>query len=101
MIGEDPTAIFQRVAWNENKYVLMVAVGFAALLFALTLVLWPVGALLRRHYKRTLALPAGERRLRLLVKIVCALALGALVAFAVIVTSGFSDLTLFSDRLDP
>jgi CubicO group peptidase (beta-lactamase class C family) len=101
MIGEDPTAIFQRVSWNDNKYILMVALGFAALLFALTLALWPVGALLRRHYKRTLTLTAAERRLRLLVKIVCALDLAALVAFTAIVTSGFSDLTIFSDRLDP
>jgi hypothetical protein len=101
MIGEDPIAIFQRVGWNENKNVLSAALGFAALVFALTLVLWPVGALLRRHYKRRLTLTAGERRLRLLVKIVCALDLGALVAFAAIVTLGFSDLTVFSDRLDP
>jgi CubicO group peptidase (beta-lactamase class C family) len=101
MIGEDPTAIFQRVSWNDNKNFLSVALGFAALLFTLTLVLWPVGALLRRRYKRTLTLTAGERRLRLLVKLVCALDLGALVAFTVIVTSGFSDLTVFSDRLDP
>jgi CubicO group peptidase (beta-lactamase class C family) len=101
MIGEDPTAIFQRASWNENKNVLMVALGFAALLLAVTLILWPVGTLLRRHYKRTLPLSPSERRLRLLVKIVCAVDLGALVAFTAIVTYGFSDLTLFSDRLDP
>jgi len=101
MIGEDPIAIFQRVGWNENKNVLSVALGFAALLFALTLLLWPVGALLRRHYKHTLTLSPAESRLRLLVKIVCGLDLGALVAFTLIVTFGFSDLTVFSDRLDP
>jgi hypothetical protein len=101
MIDEDPIAILQRVGWNENKNVLSVALGFAALVFALTLVLWPVGALLRRHYKRTLALSAAERRVRLLVKIVCAVELGALLAFTAIVTLGFSDLTVFSDRLDP
>jgi hypothetical protein len=101
MIGEDPIAISQRVGWNENKNVLSIALGFAALVFALTLVLWPVGALLRRHYKRTLALSAAERRVRLLVKIVCAVELGALLAFTAIVTLGFSDLTVFSDRLDP
>ena len=101
MIDEDPIAILQRVGWNENKNVLSVALGFAALVFALTLVLWPVGALLRRHYKRTLTLTAGERRVRLLVKIICVVELGALLAFTAIVTLGFSDLTVFSDRLDP
>jgi hypothetical protein len=36
-----------------------------------------------------------------LVKIICAIDLGGLAAFTAIVTYGFSDLTLFSDRLDP
>ena len=101
MIGGDPTAIFQRASWNENKNVLSVALGFAALVFALTLLLWPVGAILRRHYKRTLTLSPADRRVRVLVKIICAIDLGGLAAFTAIVTYGFSDLTLFSDRLDP
>ena len=101
MLSDDPTEIYQRVPWYLNKSVLQIALGFAAMLFALTLVLWPVCALLRRHYKRTLALNATERRLRLLVKIGCAIELGALVTFAGILAYGFSNLTVFSERLDP
>jgi hypothetical protein len=101
MITDDPIEIYQRVPWYLNKSFLQLALGFAVLLFALTLVLWPVGALLRRHYKRTLALNIAERRLRLLVKATCAIDLGALVWFAAIVVYGFSNLAVFSDRLDP
>ena len=101
MLSDDPTEIYQRVPWYLNKSVLQIALGFAALLFALTLVLWPVCALLRRHYKRTLTLNATERRLRLLVKIACAIELGALVTFAGILAYGFSNLAVFSEGLDP
>ena len=100
MLSDDPTEIYQRVPWYLNKSVLQIALGFAALLFALTLVLWPVCALLRRHYKHTLTLNATERRLRLLVKIACAIQLGALVTFAGILAYGFSNLAVFSERLD-
>ena len=101
MITEDPIEILQKVGWNENKTVLSVALVFAALVFALTLVLWPVGALLRRHYNRSLDLSPSQRRLRLLVKLACAVNLAALLAFSGIMAYGFSNLSVFSDRFDP
>lgn len=101
MITEDPIEIFQRVPWTENKTVLLTALGFATLLFALTLVLWPVGALIRRHYRSPLTLSPAQRRLRLLVKLGCAIDLLALLAFTGTMTYGFSNLTVFSDRFDP
>jgi CubicO group peptidase (beta-lactamase class C family) len=101
MITEDPIEIFQRVSWNENKTVLSVALGFAALVFALTLLLWPVAALVRRHYKRKLILTPDQRSLRLLMKLACAVDLGALIAFAAVLAYGFSNLSLFSSRFDP
>jgi len=101
MITEDPIEIFQRVPWTENKTVLLIALGFTALVFALTLVLWPVGALIRRHYHHALTLSPAERRLRLLVKLGCAADLFALIAFAGTMVYGFSNLSVFSDRFDP
>jgi CubicO group peptidase (beta-lactamase class C family) len=101
MISEDPIEIFQRVSWSENKSFLTFALGFTILLFALTLLLWPVGAWFRHHYKRPLALDPAQRRMRLLVKIVCAIDLIALFAFAGILAYGFSNLSVFSAPLDP
>jgi CubicO group peptidase (beta-lactamase class C family) len=101
MITEDPIEIFQRVSWTENKTVLTFALGFTTLVFALTLLLWPAGALLRRHYKHPLTLNPIQRRLRLLVNIVCAIDLATLIAFAGILAYGFSNLSLFSEALDP
>ena len=101
MITEDPIEILQKVSWNKNKTVLSVALVFAALVFALTLVLWPVGALLRRHYNRRLELSPSQRRLRLLVKVACGVDLAALLAFSGLMAYGFSHLSMFSDRFDP
>lgn len=101
MFTEDPIEIFQRVGWNENKTVWLITLGFVTLVFVLTLLLWPVAALLRRHYKHPLALSGTQRMLRLLVKLSCAFDLAVLIAFAAILVYGFSNLSLFSERLDP
>ncbi|MBV8052138.1 MAG: serine hydrolase [Acidobacteriaceae bacterium] len=100
MITEDPIEIQQRVGWTENKTVVLFALGFAALIFALTLLFWPIAALVRRHYKHPLTLTSTERRLRVLVKISCAVELAALLAFAAFVAYGFSNLNGFSDPFD-
>lgn len=100
MITEDPIEISQRVPWTENKSVLLLALAFALAMFAGTLVFWPIGAVLRRHYERPLTLSPEQSRLRLLVKLGCAAEVLALIAFACTVAYGFSNLTFFSDRHD-
>jgi len=100
MITEDPTEIEQRVGWTENKTVVYIALGFTAVIFVLTLVFWPVAALVRRHYKQTLTLTPAQRRWRLWVKIACAIELAALLALALFVVHGTSSLTGFSDPFD-
>jgi hypothetical protein len=57
----------------------MVVLGFAVAMFALTLLLWPVAAMLRRHYGYRLQLTAGYRRFRRLVRAACAVNLVFLV----------------------
>lgn len=101
MITEDPIETFQRVTWSQSKTVLALGLGFVVLWFASTVVLWPVGACVRRHYGVKLALSPVERRWRLFVKIWCLIDLLALAAFAAILGYGFSHLSLFGDRLDP
>jgi CubicO group peptidase (beta-lactamase class C family) len=100
MITEDPIEIEQRVGWTENKTFVTFVLGFAAALFALTLLFWPVAALVRRHYKQKLTLTPAQRKLRLWVRVSCAIELVALVAFAAFVMYGFSNLTVFGDPFD-
>jgi CubicO group peptidase (beta-lactamase class C family) len=65
-----PVFVFQRVGFWENKYFNYTNLIFSLGVMILTLVLWPVGALIRRYYGRSLDLSPLERKLRLGVRLV-------------------------------
>ncbi len=93
-----PFFVFQRVGLWENQSVLQPVLVISLLIMLLTLLLWPVAALVRRHYGRKLELTPGERRLRITVRLVFALNLIFLAALTGLVTYGFTHLEVFSDR---
>jgi hypothetical protein len=70
---ELPVFIFQKVGLFENKYLNYVVLIFGLGVILLTVLLWPVGALIRKHYGRPLQLTSSESRQRLLVRLVCVL----------------------------
>jgi CubicO group peptidase (beta-lactamase class C family) len=80
LVADFPHVVFQRVPWYEKRPLNLTVVVASATIFGLTLVLWPLGALIRRHYGRRLHLTRERRRLRLIVMIVCALDLAFIVA---------------------
>jgi hypothetical protein len=84
--------IFQRVGTLENKYFNLTILIFGLSVIALTVLLWPVGAILRKHYAHPLELTAGERRQRLLVRLVCILFLCLFIGW-VSVLSAADDIT--------
>jgi CubicO group peptidase (beta-lactamase class C family) len=68
-----PIFIFQRVGLAENKYLNFGLLGFGLGVVVLTLLFWPVGALIRKHYARPLDLSPSDRRARLYTRLVCLL----------------------------
>src|SRR5260370_36730239 len=66
LVMDFPVFVFQRVPWNEDSawYVPLILCVIGVLL--LTLLLWPVGALVRRHYRIKLNLTPPPRQLRLI-----------------------------------
>ena len=99
-IAFSPIMELQRVPWYRS-------VGFnLALLFALCAVLalavifWPLGALLRRHYRRRLELSPGRRRLRLVARLVCLLDLIALAGWFQFFAGSSNNIGLMSDASD-
>jgi len=70
---EIPVFIFQQTGLLENKYFNFVVLFFGLGVVALTVLLWPVSALIRKHYARPLLLEPPERRRRLFVRLVCVL----------------------------
>src|SRR5215471_5251713 len=67
-----PFMVFQPVGGAlDNKILNYVILGCSLGVIALTLLLWPVAAILRKHYAKPLTLSPQARRLRMLMHIVC------------------------------
>jgi CubicO group peptidase (beta-lactamase class C family) len=67
-----PFMLFQQVERTlDHKIFNYVVIGFSICVIALTLLLWPVAAILRKHYAKPLTLSDGARRLRTLIHVVC------------------------------
>lgn len=95
-----PAVIFQRTGFLDSYPWNRTVVFYAVAVFCLTLLLWPVAWIIRRHYGFKLDLTPAQRRLRLAIKLVCAIdvafALGLLMSLTVP-----DDLTVVSGKLDP
>jgi CubicO group peptidase (beta-lactamase class C family) len=95
-----PIAVGLPVSLLKNSAVNLTLLGITLGVFVLTLLAWPVGAIVRRHYAHTLVLPTRYRRLRLLVRI-AALAGLLFVAFWVQFLSGVQgDIARFNSSAD-
>jgi CubicO group peptidase (beta-lactamase class C family) len=75
MVEDVPIAVGLPTPWYKARTLNLVLLGIALGVFLLTLLSWPVNAILRRHYAYGLALPAGCRWRRWLVRLGCFLAL--------------------------
>jgi CubicO group peptidase (beta-lactamase class C family) len=101
LMSNDPTIIYQRTHWNQNRTLLVAVGAFAVFAFLLVLLSWPIGAIARRHYQKKLLLNSVQRYFRILARIVSGLALLCVVGFAAIMVMGAGDFTVFSKHLDP
>jgi hypothetical protein len=81
-----PVFIFQQVGLSENKYFSLFVLIFGLILVCLTVLLWPVGALLRKHYRQPLQLTPSERRQRLIVRLVCILFFGLFIGWIIVLS---------------
>lgn len=83
-----PFMVFDRVGLLQNKYLNFFVLGASLGIMVLALIFWPVNGLLRRHYGRKLRLSVGNRRLRTLTRVVCAIDVLFVVLLAVVLSSG-------------
>jgi hypothetical protein len=98
MILPYPFFVGQRVGTLQNGKLLLTVLGISIGLMLLTLILWPVGWFVRRHYGHKLELTSRERLLRILVRIVFALDLIFIAALFGLTMYGLTHLEIFSDR---
>lgn len=83
-----PFMVFDRVGLLQNKYLNYFVLGSSLGIMVLALILWPVNGFLRRHYGMKLYLRSGDRRLRIVTRLVCAVNVLFVLLLAVVLTSG-------------
>lgn len=95
-----PFEVLQQVnSTLDKKSVNYVILGFSCTVIALTLLLWPIGAMIRKHYGRPLTLEPPARRLRLWMCLVCILVVIYCVGLLIFV-SGSSNPGNLSEKKD-
>jgi fluoride ion exporter CrcB/FEX len=99
IMGMDlPFMVFQQAPWDESAaFNIIVLFGSLGVLM-LTVLLWPIGALVRWHYARPLQTAHGGPRL--LVRMVCVADVAFALAWIVMLTN-LNDPAKLNDSLDP
>ncbi|HEY0724992.1 MAG TPA: hypothetical protein VGD41_13565, partial [Pyrinomonadaceae bacterium] len=93
-----PFFVGQKIGALQNGKLMVIVLVISLVLMLLTLILWPIGWFVRRHYDRKLELAPRDRLLRILVRIVFVLDLIFIVALFGLTMYGLEHLEVFSDR---
>jgi CubicO group peptidase (beta-lactamase class C family) len=100
IVTDVPVHVWQPVPWRKNKTLNLGVLIASLAIFALTLLFWPINAMLRRHYAERLSLSANYRRVRRLMRAACALNILLLVALGIWLSMVDSNIGLLSSRFD-
>jgi hypothetical protein len=96
-----PFFVFQKAAWYENSAFQLPLLIVSLVIMLLTVLLWPVMALVRKHYGKPLQLTPAQERLRLLVRLACLSALLFVGAYLLFFTVALKDIGMLSPRGNP
>jgi CubicO group peptidase (beta-lactamase class C family) len=93
-----PAAAEQRVSLVQSADFNQALIVGVLVVLGLTLVCWPLAAIIRGHYHQRLELDAGYLRLRPWVRVICAVDIAFLLIFLTVLTSG--GVNVLSSRTD-
>lgn len=96
-----PFMVFERVPWYADSSWLLPLFGFGVLSLLLTALMWPVAALVRRHYKMPLALPPHSLKAYRWSRIASLLGLAGMGIWLLIFALILKDTNYLNARLDP
>jgi len=100
--SEDPTSVFQQVPSQRAAPLNLTVLLGSFVTLALTVILWPVGYLMRRYYQRPPAYSAEGRRLRAFLRIAATFDVLWLVSWTLVLLPVLSvQLDVYSTGLDP
>jgi hypothetical protein len=100
LITRFPIFVFDKVSWYRSSHFLLILGGFTLTVLFLTLLLWSIGAAVRRHYGRKLNLSSQDRRLRLATRLICTVDLIFLLGLAGFIVQGTENLAVLTTRSD-
>ncbi len=100
MATELPFEVGQRAPALKTASLNRNALVFAIAMFVLTILFWPVNALLRRHYGARLELDPRYRRLRTLVRTACIVSLAFTIGLVVFFSKAQNNIGMLSSRGD-
>lgn len=95
-----PSVVFQQVNNTLDKQSFnFLVLGFSVSVIVLTLLAWPVAAIIRKHYNKPLMLASNEKRLRMMSHLVC-LCIVVYIVLLLVFASTLSDFSMLSERND-
>lgn len=101
LLTDVPVFVFQPVPRLKKQSINVGILIAAVAVMALTLLSWPINAMLRWHYRYAAELTPQYRKLRFWVRTVCLVDLAFLGGFALWLTSVDQNIALLSSRFDP
>ncbi len=96
-----PFMVFQKSPWNENSAFQLPLLICSLVIIVLTVILWPIVAGIRWHYGRTLELTSQQRRLRLLVHLVCVAYIVFFAAYGIFFSLLLKNIGMLSPHYNP
>jgi CubicO group peptidase (beta-lactamase class C family) len=93
-----PFMVFEKDHWYESSSLSNFIIIASLAVFVLTLVFWPVGGFIRRHYGRKLELGPRERQVRFVVRLVCILNLAMVLGFVIFFSIAMKDIGMMSPK---
>jgi CubicO group peptidase (beta-lactamase class C family) len=101
LVIDFPFMVFQKARWYQNSVLNLPVIVGSLVVLLLTVLLWPVAALIRKHYGQKLDLSPQQRRLRFMVRMVCVVYLIFFGAFAGFFIAGLKDIGILSPHYNP
>jgi CubicO group peptidase (beta-lactamase class C family) len=95
-----PFMVFQRARWYDSSPFNLTVICGALGVFLITLILWPIGYFVRRHYGKSLNVPPEMKKARLWTRVMCAIDILFVCIFVTMVVLGEKYLSILSSRTD-
>jgi CubicO group peptidase (beta-lactamase class C family) len=101
MLPSAPIQLAQRVTGLANKKILLPVVGVCESLLVLTILLWPVAALVRKRYDRSLFSNALDRWLFVLTRLACLFQIAFIALILLPLSLADKNIGFIGDGIDP